>query len=331
MHIADRLIRTIQPVLTDRNPPPMVRALQQIRRQAVDETLAASQTIGATASADITAGVEGARGNLAAAAEDALADYHRRVLAAPHPAHRIATRIDSGWHDPDLPELLDDPSLDEGLRRRIMHRLDHINHVLGNYDRFLDALVPYLRTDGPTTILDLAAGHGGFAIAATEAAKARGFDLRFVATDLKQEYLDLGAEEARKRGVDVKFAVQDALNLENLADERFDIVVCTQSLHHFPAGLVTVMFDAAARVAGRAVVFIDGCRSALTGFGLGVWGLAHERRWAAFSHDAFASARRFYVPEELELLCRMTPLGNGVQVRWIRPGHICAAIEIDSP
>jgi len=86
------------------------------------------------------------------------------------------------------------------------------------------------------------------------------------------------------------------------------------------------MFEEAARHAGAAVVFIDGCRSLLTGTMLQVVGRLRYRN-PAFAHDGWVSSRRFFVPEELELLARIGSWGDGVESRWLSPGFCLLRLE----
>jgi ubiquinone/menaquinone biosynthesis C-methylase UbiE len=215
---------------------------------------------------------------------------------------------------------MDRPDLDEATRQRIVAELGALNDVLGSYVHFLDEMQPLLAPGRTTRVLDLAAGHGGFCVAAAKVAKQRGLDMHFTASDLEPAYLELGAAHARREGLDVDFVQQDALDLSNLDDGAYDIITCTQALHHFPPGLIAVMFEAASRAATRGVVFIDGCRSVVTGIGLASFGILRFRN-PSFVHDAWVSARRFFVPEELELLARIGPWGDRVHARWESPGH----------
>src|SRR6185503_3541461 len=106
--------------------------------------------------------------------------------------------------------------------------------------------------------------------------------------------------------VDVDFVVQDALDLRGI--DRFDVITCTQSLHHFTPALVARMFREATAAAARGVMFVDGCRSIANAAILAAVGLV---RWRdrAFAHDAWISFRRFFTPEELSVLTRMGPEG----------------------
>jgi 2-polyprenyl-3-methyl-5-hydroxy-6-metoxy-1,4-benzoquinol methylase len=303
-------------------PPPLMALLAEQRRAALDQALQRHRPVAADLDQALEAGDAAAREQLAAIAETALADMRAQLTARARRAglgRMVASAFDARFHDGDLAEYLDDPALDERLRRRIMASLDGLNEAIAGYQTFLDALTP-LVDGGPVRVLDLAAGHGGFALSAAREARARGLDLTFTASDIKREYLDMGAAVARREGLPVEFALQDALDLSNLPRGAYDVVLCTQSLHHSPPGLVAVMFQEAARAAGRGVVFVDGCRSLLTGVFLALCGTLRYRS-GGFVHDSWVSARRFFVPEELELLARIGPFGDRVESRWVQPGH----------
>jgi len=307
LSVVDRILRALIARITANGPPPPTRLLTPLRADAVEHTLEAHHERATDIAARLRSGDDDARHELAALATEALSSMRAGVRDRAH-GHGLLARLlahgDARWGDCQAEELLDDPKLDEAMRRGIMESLDDFNDLVESYERFFDQLLPLANPTGPTRVLDLAAGHGGFALAAAAEARRRGLDFQFTASDLKREYLDIGEEIAARDGLPVQFAVQDALDLSNLAPGAYDIIVCTQSLHHFPPGLVAVMFAAAARAATRGVVFIDGCRSLLSGVSSAVIG-AHMRNPAWF-HDAWISTRKCFVPEELALLARIS-------------------------
>jgi ubiquinone/menaquinone biosynthesis C-methylase UbiE len=203
-----------------------------------------------------------------------------------------------------------------------------MNSMLGSYRIFFDRLRSLARGKRSLSVLDLAAGHGGFALALARLAAESELELRMVASDIKREYLDVGRSRAARQGSDVEFVIQDALDLSALDPGAFDFVTCTQSLHHFTPGQVVVMLTEAARVASRGVLFIDGARSALTGAFVCGFGLLVYRN-PAFAHDALVSFRRFYVPEELELLGRLCPRGLSARATWTPPSHCALELTCD--
>jgi 2-polyprenyl-3-methyl-5-hydroxy-6-metoxy-1,4-benzoquinol methylase len=329
--VSDRLtgfVRAVSRRVGGLGPTPATRELAAVRAAARDRVIARHRGRADELGRAIAAGEAAAAAELAALGNRALGELRDQVSAdVTGPVRRLLAAGDARWAACDEPEYLDDPELDAELRQSIMRDLDRINEMLGSYELFLAELLPLVAGDRGSAVLDLAAGHGGFALASARAASARGIDLRFTASDIKREYLDMGAAVAEREGLDVDFAVQDALDLSNLDHGAYDIITCTQSLHHFPPGLITVMFETAARAAGRGVVFLDGCRSSMVGLWLAGVGLAGFRN-RAFAHDAWVSTRRFFVPEELELLARLGSWGDGVESRWLSPGYCLLRLAV---
>jgi SAM-dependent methyltransferase len=314
--VAERLSRT-------RMPSPSVALLGECRMHAADLVRARHEAAGRELAARMDRGDREASEQYGALAERALADMRNevkrraRTFGAPE---TLAALLHERWADTDEPEHIDDPTMDREARVRVLNHLDAFNTALGSYRAFFRAMEPLLERDRPTRILDLAAGHGGFALEAMRIAAASGLEIEMTASDLMDEYLEIGRAIASREGLDVKFAVQDALDLRAIEVGRYDLIVCTQSLHHFPASMLARMFREAARVAGRGVVFIDGCRSVLQGLLVPALGMVRYRD-RVFAHDAWISFRRFYSPEELGLIARLGPEAPGVEARWMRPGH----------
>ncbi|MCC7540874.1 MAG: methyltransferase domain-containing protein [Deltaproteobacteria bacterium] len=306
---------------------PLQRALDARRREVVESLLAGEQGNVADVAARLGRAEPDAHDRLSALAERSLAVLRHDLRDAVSGPLRLYAAIDGRLPTRES-ELLDDPALPAGMRRQILEDLDHMNRTLGSYPRFLDLLAPWLATDRPTRILDLAAGHGGFDLELAREARARGIALEITATDLKREYLDIGRVVAEREGLDVRFEVQDALDLSNLrapGAPRYDVITCTQSLHHFPVGLVSVMIHEAA--ATSAVLFIDGYRSLTTL--LAVPSIALRFGHYGMFHDAFVSSRRFFVPEELRLLACVTPAAERTRAFRIPPGF--TVLRIDPP
>ena len=305
--------------------PPAARLLAAARRRAAAAAFERCRERARELAPGLRSGEAEARAALDDLAESGLRSMREQVE---NDAVRSGLRrgwaasLDAWWRDTRESEYLDDPSLDPSLRVQILSHLDDMNELLGSYSSFFDRLRPYLRAGRRTRVLDLAAGHGGFVLAAAERARAESLELELTASDIKREYLELGAERARRAGLAARFELQDALDLTSLRPGQYDVLTCTQSLHHFRPGQIAVMFAEAARIADCAVLFIDGARSARNAaaiLGLGLFFFRHR----AFTHDALVSFRRFYVPEELELIARLCPAGAQARAEWIAPGH-CA-------
>jgi len=212
-----------------------------------------------------------------------------------------------GWLYKDEPELMDDPSFPEDERTASLETLDRFNRRTGIYETVAKAIEPLLQTaerQGRRPVVhDVAAGHGGLAIYLAERLGARA---RIEASDLRGEYLALGEEQAKERGLDVSFSVEDALDLSGLGARGVDIILCTQALHHFPPGMIGRMLGEAARAARVGVCFIDGERSWLSLGLMALTGALYGRTYAFF-HDSTTSIRRMFYEEELALIAALAP------------------------
>lgn len=306
---------------------PSVKGLTPLRAIAAERAWRASEVHARALAGGLHSAAT--RASLATLAERALREMRENVrdeAAWRGPAFALAAELDARFAATDESEWMDDPAFDRIARVRVLGHLDHLNAMVGSYDAFFDELRPFLRRDGaPTRVLDLASGHAGFAIEAARIARREGIALEITATDLAREYLELGETVARREGLDVSFEVQDALDLSNVEAGAFDLVVCTQSLHHFPAGLVAVLASEASRIAGRAVVLIDGYRTRVHATLIATLGIVRFRD-VAFTHDTWVSFRRFFVPEELGLLARVGSHGARVEARWAPPAHCVVVI-----
>lgn len=228
-------------------------------------------------------------------------------------------------------ELLDDPSFPEGERLQIIESVDWLNRQLGSYDLWTSLLGDLLdeasrRSGRPARLFDLAAGHGGFAIALKQRLGDRA---EVTASDIRPEYLEIGEERAEQAGVEVRFVKQDATDLRGLADE-VDLFLCTQSLHHFPPGMVSRIFGQAARHAQVGVCFIDAERGVLPLLLLPPIMAAHGKTYAVF-HDTWVSLRRMYYAEELGLLAHLAPglpAHADISAERHAPGFACVKIRV---
>ncbi len=315
-HVGRRMASARMPALS-------VALLSEARQAAASRVAARHRPEALALAARMDAGQPGAAEAYGALAQGALEEMRREVLErarALGAAEHVAASLHARFGDTDEMEYLDDVDLDREMRVRLLATLDSFNTVVGNYRAFFRAMEPLLAPGRPTRVLDLASGHGGFALEATRIARERGVPVEVTATDLKSEYLALGEEVARREGLPVRFAVQDALDLSNVSEGEHDVVICTQSLHHFPPSMTARIFREATRVAGRGVVLIDGCRSVMQGLLAPMLGVFRYRD-REFAHDAWVSCRRFYAPEELGLLATLAVPLESVEAKWMRPAH----------
>lgn len=313
---------------------PIGRGLAERRRELGAALLPSAQARLRPLWAGVLCGEPAAVAAYDQAVQDTLDTLRARTAeatgAAAGPGTALLGHLDR-WLYKNQEELLDDVHFPMAQRLQILETLDRLNVHLGSYRRWCEALEPLIaaaaaRTGAPVELHDLAAGHGGFAIAVKEHFGAR---VAVTASDLHPEYLELGRPRARRRGVEVRFVQQDATRLQNLQGSGVELFLCTQSVHHFPPGMVARMLGEATRAAGTGVCFIDGERGYFPLLLAPLMG-AYGRSWGAL-HDTWVSLRRMYLAEELELLARLAPaLPDGAKLAAARlpPGHLMLTIRV---
>ncbi|MGZ3424862.1 MAG: methyltransferase domain-containing protein [Polyangiales bacterium] len=247
---------------------------------------------------------------------------------------RVAHAVDRALHA-EREEWLDEPRFDRRLRMRTIERLDRLNEAIGSYEAFFQVIEPLIeraRAAGVArpTIVDLASGHAMFAVALALRFGAREGRVRIIATDLRDEYLDVGRAYAKKLALDVELFEQDALDLRDLPQKAggpVDVVTCTQTLHHFPPGMIGRLFAGALSVARHGVALIDGERNPFAFALIATVSAALGRGSVPFFHDAIVSMRRMFTEQELAFCAEVAPFSNdegerSVERGWLPPGHV---------
>lgn len=224
-------------------------------------------------------------------------------------------------------EYIDRQDLPDARRQELIGSLDRLNRGLMFYTWLERALRLHIE-DAPKdelTLLDLGSGHGMVPIRLAERSQSGGRlggkRLRVTGSDIAPAYVAAAQQNARARGVDVEFRCIDALHLAELG-ERFDVITCTQTVHHFPPALVARFLDQARRTARHGVLFFDARRTWLNTVGVSVAAAAISLGDPLFVHDAVVSVRRMYSPAELELLARAAPGGELSQAHNFGPFYV---------
>jgi SAM-dependent methyltransferase len=317
-----------------------LRATQaEARERALDAVAARFLPAARALAADVVARDGGAITGFDALVARAVADL--RTVAEAEAAHTLGQKfahlLDRALYA-DRAEWLDDPAFDERLRVRTLERLDRLNEAIGSYDAFFAVIEPAVaaaRAAGVErpVVVDLASGHGVFAVELALRLGAREGKARVLGTDLREAYLDLGRARADALALPrdaMGFFVQDALDLRDLERKvgaKVDVVVCTQTLHHFPPGFVARMLAEATRAARFGAVLVDGERNAFALGGIAVLAALLARGGLPFMHDSFVSMRRMFTEQELALVARLAPItdeapGFTLERGWVRPGHV---------
>lgn len=189
-------------------------------------------------------------------------------------------------------ELLDSPGHDDELVLRMIRDLQRSNTVLCGVHAALAELEPYL-TQLPArgTLLDVGTGFGDLPLAAAHKVHRFGRDLTTIG-------LDANPTIARGASSRVSHMVCGSGLSLPFPSASIDIVMCSQTLHHFRGTDETTLLREMNRVARVAVVVSDLRRSwvAAGGFWLVSYPLGLHR---VTRHDGVLSVLRGYTRNEL--------------------------------
>jgi SAM-dependent methyltransferase len=192
-------------------------------------------------------------------------------------------------------EYLDAPGVDPRLVRRSLADVALANTLFGGTRAVLLELEGVLPELGPTaTLLDVGSGVGDIAARAREMARQRGTDLSLITIDMAETL----AVASRARTGN---AVRGNATALPFANQSVDVVMCSQTLHHFDdasAGRVLRELDRVGRV---RVIISDLRRSWFAAAGL--WMASFPLGFHPVSrHDGVVSIMRGYTGNELRQL-----------------------------
>lgn len=200
-----------------------------------------------------------------------------------------------------------DNAADGRERLEAVQALDRMNRMTFAYEHQCDLVMPLvaeLATNGkPVGILELAAGSGGLGFALAERAQEAGIEVSVTASDIVPEMVNEGNRLAGERHLPVSFRRLNAFDLrdlDGLEPVSADLVVISQSLHHFTPGQLALMIASAERQGASAFVGLDGYRSLLLTGGVPL--VASLQGIGTFTQDGLTSARKFFSEIELDII-----------------------------
>ena len=192
-------------------------------------------------------------------------------------------------------EVLDDPDVDAGLRRRSHRDIQLANRLFGGTRALLSELDDVLPTlPKRASLLDVGTGVGDIPQKASERASAAGVELVAMGLDSVESLVNTSTHRI-PLGI-----VGDALTLP-FTEGSIDVVCCSQVLHHFTDDDAITLIGEMTRVARRRVIVSDLRRSWLAVAGL--WVSSFPLAFHPVSrHDGVTSILRGFTPEELRAL-----------------------------
>lgn len=203
-------------------------------------------------------------------------------------------------------EYLDDPDVDPRLVRRSLADVVRSNRFFGGSSAAVAELRPLLRGRRMLTLLDVGAGAGDIAADARKLAARHEVTLSSFAVDSAEEL----APVSRRRGNLVLCGDARALPFP---DRSVDVVLCSQTLHHFPDDEAVRVILELDRVARERVIVSDIRRSWFAA--AGIWVASYPLRFHPVSrHDGVVSVMRGFTTAELRQLV-WSAIGRRPQVR----------------
>jgi hypothetical protein len=231
------------------------------------------------------------------------------------PGFLIAEMIDRVIRTDEI-EHMDDETITGSERLESVRALDRMNRMTLSYAHQIDLLMPIIEEIShhrkEVGILELAAGSGGLALTLAEKAKEKNFDLRITASDIVPDMISEGNRLAAELNLPVNFRQLNAFSLEGIEPGSADLVLMSQSLHHFTPGQLALMIAQAKRHGASAFIGIDGYRSLLLTGGVPL--VASLQGIGTFTLDGLTSARKFWSEIELDIIAGIATGRNNHQV-----------------
>ncbi len=214
-----------------------------------------------------------------------------------------------------LPEIMDQPNLDEARHRHALRGLRRLNRWSASAGILWPALRDLARRSvTPLRVLDVATGGGDLPIRLCQLACRAGLVLEMAGCDISATALDHARMEADRAGAVVDFFRCDVLN--EALPRNYDVVISSLFLHHLDEEQAVALLRRAAAAADQAVLIND-LRRSTPGVCL-AWVASRLLTMSPVVHvDAPRSVRAAFTIAEVRELARRAGLHEAlVQRKW---------------
>lgn len=157
-----------------------------------------------------------------------------------------------------LPELMDQPGLDDVEHRRALRALRRVNRICRTAGHLWDSIERLARQSHarPLRVLDVASGGGDIVIDLARRARRAQVSLEVSGCDLSPTAVAHAHEEACAAGFpEVRFFTHDVL--EAPLPDGFDVVTCTLFLHHLDEAPAVTLLERMVRGAAQLALLDD--------------------------------------------------------------------------
>ena len=217
----------------------------------------------------------------------------------------------------DAIEIMDDFALEGEILRDALDKIAKINQLLGGNKLTLQgvqSLINNISFNKKVTIVDIGCGNGDMLRALAEYASNKNLNFKLIGIDANQFTINL-AKELSKQYLNITYQCEDIFD-DQFKDIKYDIVLCTLTLHHFKDAEIIKLVSVFNENASIGIVINDLERSALA-YRL-FQGLCFIFRLNKMSkEDGLVSILRGFKKEELENFSNKLNLKKySIQWRW---------------
>jgi len=226
-----------------------------------------------------------------------------------------------------LPEMMDDPALDDRLHYQALAGLKRINWVSRCSHRFWPTLQRLARQKSqPLRVLDLATGGGDVVVALAKKARRVGVDLSIDGCDFSHRALGFARRQAAAANLgSCRFFPLDVFR--DPLPRGYDVTICSLFLHHLTRGDAVSLLRSMAASSERGVLVSDLRRTRL-GYALATAGSRLISRSPIVHLDGAQSVRAAWTETEARSIADEAGLSAAeltlqwpqrFLLSWIRP------------
>lgn len=160
-----------------------------------------------------------------------------------------------------VPELMDDPNLDDDRHYDALRSLHKLNKVSKGASFLWKPLRLLSQTEksSPLRILDLATGGGEIPIELQMLAKKNNLPMQIDGCDFSERAVAYAARQAADAGSNNQFFHLDALN--DQLPQNYDVIMCSLFMHHLDPEQVISLLAKMSSAANKAILVNDLLRS----------------------------------------------------------------------
>ena len=217
-----------------------------------------------------------------------------------------------------VPELMDDPTLDEAEHRRALAGLRRINFWSGTSRRLAKTILRSLPHARNLQILDVGSGGGDVAAGVFQKLIASGRTVALYGWDFSETATQTSNAAHRRQSGEstIEFITQNAFATLQDNAQTFDVVYCSLFLHHFSDAQAVQLIELMALRTRGVLIVDDLCRSTL-GYWLAKFGCQVLSRSPVVHFDGPQSVRAAFTAEEAAAMSKAAHLDHAsLTMHW---------------